>query len=71
VTKNISRICDACWADRNRIFADRKAAEAARKAQPTQLNAKQRASLEKATAARRAKLTQHLPASERTGGDNA
>lgn len=66
-TKNISRICDPCWADRDRIFAERKAREAAEQAQPKQLSAKQKASLERATAARRAKLTQHLPTSEFSG----
>lgn len=66
VTKNISRICDSCWADRHRIFAERKARDAVR---PRQLSAKQRASLEKATAARRAKLTQGLAATGLSGAE--
>lgn len=63
-TPNRSGICDPCWADRDRIYAERKATGAARGAQPKQLSAKQRASLEKATAARMAKLTKKLPATE-------
>ena len=61
-TKNISRICDGCWRDRDALYAARKAREAAAQKRP--LTDKQRTALAKATTARRAKLTQQMPDTE-------
>jgi len=58
-TKNISRICDSCWADREAIYHARKAREAAAEKNPR--TAKQQAALDKA---RRAKLLKELPSTE-------
>jgi len=58
-TKNISRICDLCWADREAIYQARKAREAAADKKPRTAN--QQAALNKA---RRAKLLKELPSSE-------
>ena len=58
-TKNISRICDFCWSNREAIYQARKAREAAAEAKP--MSEKQRAALDKA---RMAKLLKQLPTSE-------
>jgi hypothetical protein len=58
-TKNISRICDLCWADREVIYEARKAREAAEEISP-----EKRVALTKANAARRAKRLEGLPTSE-------
>jgi len=58
-TKNISRICDFCWADREAIYQARKAREAAAEKKPRTAN--QQAVLDNA---RRAKLLKDLPTSE-------
>jgi len=70
-TPNRSGICNECWGKRVKIRAERTATEAARKARPMRLSAKQGASLEKATAARTAKLTQQLPVTELSGAEGA
>ena len=58
-TKNISRICNSCWADRETIYQLRKAREAAAEKKPRTAN--QHAALDKA---RRAKLLKELPSTE-------
>jgi predicted amidophosphoribosyltransferase len=60
-TKNISRICESCWADREAIYQARKAREAATEKKPR--TAKQKAATEKLIASRMAKLTKDLPTS--------
>jgi predicted amidophosphoribosyltransferase len=49
-TKNVSGICDPCWADRDAIRLARKARELAEELHPNR-----QAALSRATAARRAK----------------
>ena len=58
-TKNISRICDLCWQDRDAIYQARKAREAAEG-----LSEGKKAALTKANAARAAKRLVELPSSE-------
>ena len=58
-TKNTSRICDLCWADRDAIYQARKVREAAAEKKPR--TAKQEAALDKARAA---KLLKQLLTSE-------
>jgi hypothetical protein len=58
-TRNISRICDLCWSDRDRIYAGRKTREAVKEKRPMSEN--QRAALDAAT---RAKLLKQLPTSD-------
>jgi len=58
-TKNTSRICDLCWADREAIYRARKAREVA--AEKKQRTANQQAALDKA---RRAKLLKELASTE-------
>jgi len=58
-TKNLSRICDFCWTDREEIYRTRKAREAAAEISPAK-----RGALTKANAARRAKRLEELPANE-------
>jgi hypothetical protein len=58
-TKNISRICDPCWMNRDAIYQARKAREA--QAEPKPMSDKQRAALD---AARRAFLLKQLPSTE-------
>jgi len=58
-TKNISRICDLCWADREAMYRARKAREVA--AEKKQRTANQQAALDKA---RRAKLLKELASTE-------
>jgi predicted amidophosphoribosyltransferase len=62
-TGNRTRICDTCWADRERIYVARNAVEAAAKKKQPLSEARKKA-LEKLTAIRRAKLAKHLPATE-------
>jgi hypothetical protein len=61
-TRNISRICDHCWADRDAIYQARKAREATQ-----ELNPKRHAAAKKAVEARRKKQAEFnaicLPAS--------
>jgi hypothetical protein len=61
-TKNISRICDHCWIDRDRIYAERKAREAAAEKKPR--TTKQLASDERLRTSRIANGTSKLPSSE-------
>ena len=61
-TKNISRICDLCWAKREAIYQLRKAREAAAEKKPR--TAKQQAHTDKLSAARMGKLAKELPSSE-------
>jgi hypothetical protein len=61
-TKNISRICDPCWMNREAIYQARKAKEAQAEKKPR--TAKQQAHLEKLKASRMAKLAKQLPTSE-------
>jgi hypothetical protein len=61
-TKNISRICDHCWANREAVYQARKAQEAAAEKKPR--TAKQQAATDKLIATKRAKLTKELPSSE-------
>jgi hypothetical protein len=61
-TKNISRICDFCWANREAIYQERKAREATQ-----ELNPKRQAAARKAVGARRKKQPEFnadLPTSE-------
>jgi hypothetical protein len=58
-TKNISRICDFCWADKEEIYRSRKAREAAAEISPAK-----RIALTKANIARMAKRLEELPTSE-------
>jgi len=58
-TKNISRICDSCWANRESIYQARKAREGAAEISPAK-----RVALTKANVARKAKRLEELPASE-------
>src|SRR5215813_9568755 len=58
-TKNISRICDLCWANRESIYRARKTREA-----ETEISPSKRVALTKANAARRAKRLEELPTSE-------
>jgi len=58
-TKNISGICDLCWADRENIWKARKAREAR-----ADLSESQKAALRKARAARTAKPSVELPVTE-------
>ena len=61
-TKNISRICDLCWADREAIYGARKARDAVE-----DLNPKRQAAARKAVEARRkrqAEFNADLPTSE-------
>src|SRR5262247_3442460 len=58
-TKNISRICDLCWADREAIYRARKAREAEAGISPAK-----RVALTKANGARKAKRLEELPTSE-------
>jgi hypothetical protein len=58
-TKNISRICDSCWANREAIYHARKAREASAEKKPRTAN--QQAALSKA---RRAKLLKELSTTE-------
>jgi hypothetical protein len=61
-TKNISGICDFCWADRDNIWKARKAREAAAEKKPR--TAKQKAATDKLIAMRKQKLTKELPVTE-------
>jgi predicted amidophosphoribosyltransferase len=61
-TKNISRICDFCWADRDAIYQARKAREAQAEKKPR--TAKQQAHMDKLNASGMAKLAKQLPTSE-------
>jgi len=61
-TKNISRICDFCWANREAIYQARKAREAAVEKKPR--TAKQQAHMDKLNASKMAKLAKELPSSE-------
>lgn len=61
VTKNISRICDFCWADRNRIYRERKAREAQ---EPKHRTAKQQAHIEKLKRFKDGKISQGIAYSE-------
>jgi hypothetical protein len=61
-TKNISRSCDFCWADREAIYQARKAREAVAEKKPR--TAKQQAALDKLNASRTAKLAKESPTSE-------
>jgi hypothetical protein len=61
-TKNRSRICDHCWADREAIYQARKPREAEAENKPR--TAKQQAATDKLIATRMAKLTKELPTSE-------
>ena len=54
-TKNISRICDFCWSNRERIYAERKAREAAAGPNPKRVLAGKR------NATKRAAIQQQLP----------
>jgi hypothetical protein len=58
-TKNISRICDYCWADREAIYRARKAREP-----EVEISPAKQVALTKANAARRAKRLEDLPTSE-------
>ena len=58
-TKNTSRICDLCWADRDAIYQAWKVREAAAEKKPRTAN--QQAALDKA---RRAKLLKELASTE-------
>jgi len=49
-TKNISRICDHCWANREAIYQARKAREA--QAEPKPRTAKQQAHMDKLNASK-------------------
>jgi hypothetical protein len=60
ITKNISRICNDCWANREAIYEARKAREADKKPR----TAKQQAHTEKLNASRMAKLAKELPSTE-------
>lgn len=62
-TKNISRICNLCWGDREAIYQARKARETASENEKPR-TAKQMAATEKLIASRRAKLTKESPSSE-------
>jgi len=72
VTKNISRICDDCWKESERLssntdegfkaWAKRSRAKAAREKKPR--TAKQKAATDKLIAMRRQKLTKELPVTE-------
>jgi hypothetical protein len=62
ITKNISRICNDCWANREAIYEARKAREASAEKRPR--TAKQRAHTEKLNASRTAKLAKDLPTGE-------
>jgi len=61
-TKNISHICDLCWANREAIYQARKAREAAAETKPR--TAEQQAHTEKLNASRMAKLAKELPSTE-------
>jgi hypothetical protein len=61
-TKNISRICEYCWSEREAIYQARKAREA--QAEPKPRTVRQQAALDKA---RRAKLLKELPTRELLG----
>ena len=61
-TKNISRICDPCWMNREAIYQARKAREA--QAEPKPRTAKQQAATDKLIATKKGKLTKELPSSE-------
>jgi hypothetical protein len=61
-TKNISRICDLCWGNREPIYQARKAREAAAEKKPR--TAKQQAHIDKLNATRMAKLAKELPFTE-------
>ena len=61
-TKNISRICDPCWANREAMYEARKAREAAADKKPR--TAKQQAHTDKLNASRIAKLAKELPSTE-------
>jgi hypothetical protein len=54
-TKNMTRICDPCWQNREAIYLERKAREAA-----AEKNPKRQAAARKGNAARMAKLTPRL-----------
>ena len=58
-TKNISRIRDLCWGNREPIYQARKAREAAAEISPAK-----RVALTKANAARKAKRLEESPISE-------
>jgi hypothetical protein len=58
-TKNISRICDHCWANREAIYQARKAREAAAGPDPRKVEAGKRSA-----AQRKAAIQQQLPSSE-------
>jgi hypothetical protein len=62
-TKNISRICDFCWANREAIYQARKAREA--QVEPKPRTASQQAHIEKLNAPRVAKLAKDLLPIER------
>jgi len=61
-TKNISRICDDCWANREAIYQARNAREAVTEKKPR--TAKQQAHTDKLNAARMGKLAKELPSTE-------
>jgi hypothetical protein len=56
-TSNMTRICDACWADREAIYVARKAREAAEGVNPKRQAAARKAS----EAKKQARLTAELP----------
>lgn len=58
-TKNISRICDPCWANRDAIWRTRKAREAAAGKDPQKVEAGKRAA-----ASKQAAIQQQLPVSK-------
>jgi hypothetical protein len=59
-TANRTRTCDACWRDRERIYFERKAREAAAEKRP--VSEATRAALDQARARKADKLLKHLPA---------
>jgi len=58
-TKNISRICDHCWANREAIYQAHKAREAAAGLDPKKIEAGKRSAAKK-----KAAIQQQLPTSE-------
>lgn len=61
-TPNISRICDACWREHERLYAERKAREA--KAEPKPRTEAQQAALRVHNETRMAKLAKGLPTTD-------
>jgi hypothetical protein len=58
-TKNISRICDLCWANRDAVYQARKAGEAAAGPDPKKVEAGKRSAAKK-----KAAIQQQVPTSE-------